>query len=259
MSLLSRILLLSYLFSLWHLSVAQSSCGPTGIVNGVSYDFSYLGKVIAQSTDSRTYVISFCSTAGTSSCAGYPNAMGCITWPPIYVAPLGNLATSTWSFIDITQPQMGAQLTMTGGKDIDDPSYCPTSGNTLQASVLFLCVNWPGDDSIWVSQYGSTVVGCSWVITVNSVSVCSFQPAPASSISGGTIFLIIVIIVTVLYCVGGVLFMKFARQKTGIELIPNSGFWRELWSLIVDGCKFSWWKIRSVCGRAPAGSFETMR
>jgi 1,2-dihydroxy-3-keto-5-methylthiopentene dioxygenase len=62
-------------------------------------------------------------------------------------------------------------------------------------------------------------------------------------LSGGSILLIILLVVAVVYLVAGVLFNKFKRQATGIELIPNVGFWTSLPGLVKDGVMFIVHKI----------------
>lgn len=62
-------------------------------------------------------------------------------------------------------------------------------------------------------------------------------------LSGGSIFLIILLVGGVVYLVGGILFNKFKRQATGVEIIPNVGFWTSLPGLIKDGVMFIVHKI----------------
>jgi hypothetical protein len=62
-------------------------------------------------------------------------------------------------------------------------------------------------------------------------------------LSGGSIFLIILLVGGVVYLVAGILFNKFKRQATGVELIPNVGFWTSLPGLTKDGVMFIVHKI----------------
>jgi len=57
-------------------------------------------------------------------------------------------------------------------------------------------------------------------------------------LSGGSIILIILLVCGVVYLVAGVLFNKFKRQASGVELIPNVGFWTSLPGLVKDGVLF---------------------
>jgi hypothetical protein len=62
-------------------------------------------------------------------------------------------------------------------------------------------------------------------------------------LSGGSIFLILLLVLAVVYLVAGILFNKFKRQATGVELIPNVGFWTSLPGLVKDGALFIVHKI----------------
>lgn len=56
-----------------------------------------------------------------------------------------------------------------------------------------------------------------------------------SSLSGGSIFLIVMVCLIFVYVTGGVAFQFFVRKQRGWEMIPNVAFWRMLPGLIVDG------------------------
>ncbi|KAK7498648.1 hypothetical protein BaRGS_00010025 [Batillaria attramentaria] len=58
------------------------------------------------------------------------------------------------------------------------------------------------------------------------------------SISIGWILVIIFLVVLVVYCVGGVAFNRIRLEKTGVEMVPNTSFWRALPGLVKDGCVF---------------------
>ncbi|XP_038045186.1 cation-dependent mannose-6-phosphate receptor-like [Patiria miniata] len=65
------------------------------------------------------------------------------------------------------------------------------------------------------------------------------QTAPQSGgLSAGGVMCIIFSVLVVVYFIGGVLFMKFVRGAGGMELVPNSGFWKELPGYIKDGVMF---------------------
>lgn len=48
------------------------------------------------------------------------------------------------------------------------------------------------------------------------------------------------LVIVVVYFVGGVLFMKFKREASGKDLIPNVEFWSSIPGLVKDGIKFSY-------------------
>jgi len=64
------------------------------------------------------------------------------------------------------------------------------------------------------------------------------MPASASGMSGGSVLLILVFVVVVLYLVLGGLFMKYKRGAIGSEIIPNKSFWSDFPTLVKDGALF---------------------
>ncbi|XP_071108522.1 cation-dependent mannose-6-phosphate receptor-like [Haliotis cracherodii] len=58
------------------------------------------------------------------------------------------------------------------------------------------------------------------------------------SVSGGSILLIIVLVLIFVYLVGGITYNKYRRQATGREVLPNSSFWGALPGLVKDGFGF---------------------
>jgi len=247
------LLLLLSLFLIVFVPPVNSLCGPA------PFDFTAFGSKQQTFTDGRKYSFNVCNSC--SCCAGYPAAWGCASWNNDF--NVVNMGTSaSWSFITPNDPSSGAKVVVSAGRDVDD-SFCMSNPNAAQFTVYFKCLSLPGDDSFSITSVASATNGCQWVFTVNSAAVCALYPplppptptpGSSSSLSGGWIFIIILLIATFVYCVGGVLYMKFRRQATGWDLIPNSGFWRELGSLIKDGCRFSYSKLRGLCGGGMAGT-----
>ncbi|UJR11406.1 hypothetical protein I4U23_015586 [Adineta vaga] len=62
-------------------------------------------------------------------------------------------------------------------------------------------------------------------------------------ISGGSIFLIIVLILLIVYLIGFMAFNKLKRKATGIDIIPHRTFWVSLPNYAVAGTKFTFGKI----------------
>jgi len=63
-------------------------------------------------------------------------------------------------------------------------------------------------------------------------------PVKAGGLSPGSIMLIIIASLLVIYLVAGILFNKFKRQLGGIEMIPNVEFWISIPGLVKDGVMF---------------------
>ncbi|CAC5397391.1 M6PR [Mytilus coruscus] len=60
----------------------------------------------------------------------------------------------------------------------------------------------------------------------------------SGGLSAGSTLLLIFFILLIIYLVGGILFMKFMRGASGIEMVPNLELWKGLPSLIKDGFVF---------------------
>ncbi|XP_041375811.1 uncharacterized protein LOC121388514 [Gigantopelta aegis] len=63
-------------------------------------------------------------------------------------------------------------------------------------------------------------------------------PVTSTSLSTGSILVIIFVLAVIIYFVGGILFFKFVRKAEGVEMVPNLSFWTELPLLIRDGIYF---------------------
>ncbi|UJR36378.1 hypothetical protein I4U23_029102 [Adineta vaga] len=65
------------------------------------------------------------------------------------------------------------------------------------------------------------------------------QYSSDGSLSGGSIFIIILVVVVVVYLAGGMIFLKYARGATGIDIIPNRTIWLGVVSYAVAGARYS--------------------
>eukprot|EP00055_Hartaetosiga_balthica_P003351 m.7462 g.7462 ORF g.7462 m.7462 type:complete len:259 (+) comp2810_c0_seq1:66-842(+) len=75
-------------------------------------------------------------------------------------------------------------------------------------------------------------------------------PSKSKKLSGGSILLIIFFCgLAIPYFLFGALFMKFQKNASGRELIPNVDFWVSIPSLVGDGFRITFNKIRGGGGR----------
>ncbi|XP_065053220.1 uncharacterized protein LOC135682309 [Rhopilema esculentum] len=78
---------------------------------------------------------------------------------------------------------------------------------------------------------------------------CShLSPQSASSSTGlstGSVLCIVLLVLVVVYLIGGVLINKFVRHEENSELFPNKTFWKGFPVLVKDGCIFTFRKIRA--------------
>ena len=85
------------------------------------------------------------------------------------------------------------------------------------------------------NYYSSTTM----TAILNHPDLCSFDEEESSSgLSVGTIFLIIILALVVLYFVIGIPICYFVLHKRGVEIIPFVSFWKELPGLVKDGFLF---------------------
>ena len=62
-----------------------------------------------------------------------------------------------------------------------------------------------------------------------------------------------------LYLIGGVAYQKTQRQASGIELLPNLSFWKDLPSLVKDGCVFTYNNtIRRLVSGNASSTYQSM-
>jgi hypothetical protein len=73
-----------------------------------------------------------------------------------------------------------------------------------------------------------------------------------SSISAGSVLLIIGFVGLAVYFIVGTLVMRFRFQAAGVEMIPNVSFWKDLPALIKDGWNFT---LSKTCRR---GQYQSM-
>jgi len=163
---------------------------------------------------------------------------------------LGTHASSQWKLNSSSDFSEGATVTITGG---EDGWMCDNAG----ATVNVICGD--GSDKLHVDAEGNTENCNGWRLTLNSKYICTLTPGSSGSgakagLSGGSIFLILFFVTAFVYFVGGVLFNKYRRGLSGVEMVPNIGFWRDLPGLVRDGCVFSWNKVRALCGGGRTGS-----
>jgi len=58
-------------------------------------------------------------------------------------------------------------------------------------------------------------------------------------LSGGSIFLIILVVLLFVYCAGGITYNIKVKGASGAESVPNIAFWQKLPGLVKDGCLFT--------------------
>lgn len=78
-------------------------------------------------------------------------------------------------------------------------------------------------------------------ITLQSRCCCpgKCQFSNDNFITGGAIFLILLVALLAVYLVGGVIFLKVSRGATGSDLIPNRSLWFNVILCTIEGLRYS--------------------
>jgi len=98
---------------------------------------------------------------------------------------------------------------------------------------------------------------CQYTLTYGTPHACpgdSGGGGSSSGLSGGWIFIIILLVGTFLYVVIGCVYKGKQLGATGMERCPQVDFWRELPGLAKEGCRFTWNKLRGLCGGGSTGT-----
>ncbi|XP_062518174.1 cation-dependent mannose-6-phosphate receptor-like [Corticium candelabrum] len=132
-------------------------------------------------------------------------------------------------------------------------TYSATTSGTTRTSVVHLMC----DKTLSLSQSKFTYVNqkqvsatTTYYFVLTSRCCCPnlCQHAPSSSggggLSVGSILLIVFFSLIFVYIIGGLLYLKFVRGASGVELIPNYSFWMLLPGLIKEGVVFLIGKCR---------------
>jgi len=81
------------------------------------------------------------------------------------------------------------------------------------------------------------------VTTADSKYACAAPPGGYGALSLGTVIMIVITVLVVVYLVVGILWNKFREEKEGVDLLPNVEFWTSVPGLVKDGAVFTKEKI----------------
>jgi hypothetical protein len=146
-------------------------------------------------------------------------------------------------YLDASDPSKGIAVTF---KDGDSCLF------GIPRTTIFN-LNCKNDKTILTSADEVPVGSCTYIFDFDTRYACpksvkesmSSGGDTGSGISWGTIVLIGMGLVLVLYCGLGVYLNSKKDENTGYsEAIPNLEFWRELPGLVAEGCSFTYTKLR---------------
>eukprot|EP00455_Lapot_gusevi_P051906 TRINITY_DN783_c0_g1_i1.p1 TRINITY_DN783_c0_g1~~TRINITY_DN783_c0_g1_i1.p1 ORF type:complete len:118 (-),score=32.67 TRINITY_DN783_c0_g1_i1:101-454(-) len=64
------------------------------------------------------------------------------------------------------------------------------------------------------------------------------SPSPSEGLSGGWVFVILLLVFSMTYIIGGCAYMRIKYGVTGMEAFPNVEFWRSLCDNAAAGCRY---------------------
>lgn len=249
-----RVLLVAYLvaFSWTPSVVAAAQCSFTD--SGQTFDFSALTRIqtnsdyIAPEGTSYKYSFNVCgvSTSTVSGCkgtSGFGNVCQLST-AGAFTAVCGYWASPmpVFALINSSDPTQGVSLTSKNG-DVCWPSSTPRT-----TIINFIC-----DPDNPVGTLSASEITCQYTITFPTSYAC--VSGGGGKLSGGWIFVIIVLCLIPVYIVAGCLWnhRKHGDTVTWMQKCPNHDFWFALPSLCWDGCKYTLRGIRALIGRCTGG------
>jgi hypothetical protein len=119
-------------------------------------------------------------------------------------------------------------------------------------NITFICdKNIPNPTTMDVQE-----TSCQFAITVKAAGACPVK----GGITGGTIFIIILLVLVMIYLLGGILYNRFQQKQTGLALLPHPNFWLLVIALFTNGCKVSYSFIRNGCRGTSksSGAYESV-
>lgn len=201
------------------------------------YDFNVCGQVV-----------------GVSNCPG----MMCQYLNGNLAAVIALWETPTWSLLNAADPKSGLTFTMSNGVP------CDIEGVSLPRVSIWQFPCTPGGKeytSMTVTNNVANLTNCQATYVIPTSASCPGHGGHhggggggggGHKLSGGWVFIILVIVFSVLYCaVGG--FMNHRKGATGADLCPNRDFWAGLPGLVKDGFGFTIAKIRGCIGGSGGG------
>jgi len=221
------------IFSLLIVSVISQNCTFTDS-KGDTFDLSPLILTGANAFysfdegDNKLWYVNICADFSGTPCTT-PGAACQYGTSTAGVLP-GNFTDLDTASIGVTEK--GVNLTYFNGQ------ACKT--RPRQTSVYLIC-NTSTDALITeVQEPTDPEHTCMYYIYFQTKYAC---PSGSSGIEGGWIFIIILIVVVLLYLAIGVVYQWKRNHATGLELIPNHEFWRDVPGLFKDGCMYTFRKV----------------
>jgi len=243
--------------------VMASVVNAASFCNGAGYDLTTLSTQgdIGGSDNSYKYTLTPCGVAQDPKCSALQGSF-CqfdTSTPPGYKHMLAVWdGSGTWA--TCTDPFCGTG----GGVQVSFANGDICSGNPRTVTIMIAC----NAQTTGKLQYTVSAQGlCGYLIKATHQAGCKGNPPPpgptpgvnpSGGLSGGWIFIIIFLCTTFTYVVVGCIYKRQKMGTAGMESCPNVDFWRDFPSLVADGFKFTFTKLRACCGKGD-GTYETVK
>ena len=113
-----------------------------------------------------------------------------------------------------------------------------TDGASITLRVFLIC---SGNESIKAKETDKNNYFLSIEGPCACPGKCTYKPPAA--ISGGGIFLLVLVCLIVSYLLVGVLILRCVKHQQGIDMIPHRTFWMHVPSDALGGVRFTWAKV----------------
>eukprot|EP00112_Aurelia_sp_Birch-Aquarium-sp1_P002504 Seg1278.4 transcript_id=Seg1278.4/GoldUCD/mRNA.D3Y31 product="Cation-dependent mannose-6-phosphate receptor" protein_id=Seg1278.4/GoldUCD/D3Y31 len=130
-------------------------------------------------------------------------------------------------------------------------SYDSSSKKNIRFQLFLTCLS-TGSKEPTFAKAG--VLGSVVISTLASKCACpggcSYSPKQPSGstankkLSTGSILCIVLVTLIFVYIIAGLVINKYALHKEGSDIIPQKSFWKDVPILVLDGCRFSFSKIK---------------
>jgi len=230
-------------------AMCSAACSYTA--NGWTYDLSSLTKtrgVYSGTGDGVTYAMDVCGIVHDGGICEQNSCTICQTNE--MVGCHSKSMPNSWAMIDNSNPHLGAKQVFVGRANA-----CQVAGRWVPAriEIQFTCSTAPTPDQFQVTPLNPDDPNCLLTFQLPSPAAC---PHPANSgLSGGSIFIAVVLCSAVIYVVGGLIYGTVVQKREGIEAFPHINFWRTLPGLVKDGVRFTFFER---CGTAKKSGYQTV-
>jgi len=215
-------------------------CAHTFDSAGVGFNLSPLQQDVDnnQLRDQKaqgTYVLQMCANLPSGTCkeGECASVLQSNTVEPSPLFDYGRYSEDTlaWELLDSANPTAGVVLTVSGGPQC--------TGSSRQVVNRFTRVEVTCDEDArnpTNKQVSTVECGVTWKF--NSYAGCPSYYS--SGLSGGWVFIILLLVASAVYCGGGAAYKKATLGTSGVESVPNVDFWRDFAEYVQAGCELSY-------------------